>query len=537
MLPLTALASIQPAFADDTGSVTITVAAVDNNTNKFIFTPTEISVPSGKALEYGYSNAAPGTMVGGVDHGLPADAVSPLDALIAAHELQYGVGFTPGSYLGGTSSNLTKMFGLSSYGVTYSVDGLPPVGTFSDGYGINEWALEDGDLVVFTNASDENWGIDSASFFVEQSITTTVDQPFTLTLIGYDPMEVLMQNPGNPTVPITLNPVVGASIMLVDPSTGYLSSAGVFTDNLGHASLVFNTPGVYHISAIGETMNYIWGEEVTCGLAYCKVKVIEAGSIEQPLLSGLTVSNLNAEGLSFDPATFTYNVTTAATSTASVALTASFDEASYYLTADSLATGLIPLTSGGAGVFSTNVGINTVTLRLTDKQDIYNYSEYTVSILRPRVATLSALTLDTVNQPAINGRESGTLWKAGSSASELGTRSFAAATKDYRAFYLSEITSTGISKATPSLASSWLRISVNGSVVFTGQDFGNCPIAIDSNTTSVKIEVCTDATFQEVGGFIAEDTYRVSVELIPLTSQEIEDIKLQSLEVTGGELL
>jgi hypothetical protein len=532
LLPLGVFSDIKQAFAAGSGNITVTVAAVDNNTNKFVMLPTEITVSAGTAAQYGYENAAQGTMVGGVDHGMTEDQISPLDALVAAHEYRYGTGFTPSTYIGGTSSYLTRMFGLSSGTITYSIDGLPPVGQYSDAYGINEYALSDGDFIVFAKTSDENWGMDCASFFTERSINVTVGEQAVLTLLGYDPMEALIANPGTPTIPLTLSVVVGADIMYVDPATGNLSMAGAVTDQYGKATLSFNQPGVYHLSAIGETYSSTWYDDVTCGLAYCKVTVTESSPTQIPMLEDLTITNLDTAGLNFDPATFDYHVTTATSATSSITITASFDDSLYSLTVnENLAYG-----SGYAWSYSLNPGINSISLCLQNKLDL-STSYYTISILRARVATLAALSLDTVNQPLINGREGGTLWKAGATATQLGTRSFVAATKDYRAFFLSEIPSTSIAEARPTLANSWLRLSIDGTVVLTGQSFDGYSVALTNPATTVLIEVCTDATYQENQGFIPEDSYTVSIEILPLNAADIENLKLQSLEVSGGELL
>ncbi|MCL1983300.1 MAG: hypothetical protein FWG53_09495, partial [Clostridiales bacterium] len=64
-----------------------------------------------------------------------------------------------------------------------------------------------------------------------------------------------------------------------------------------------------------------------------------------------------------------------------------------------------------------------------------------------RPATLASLSAETINQPLINGYPGGTLWKAGAAPDTLGTRGFATAAKDYRVFYLPEITATSLSCA------------------------------------------------------------------------------------------
>ena len=279
MLPMAALASIQPAYAEGTGSVTVTVAAVDNNTNSFVLLPTEVTVPAGKAAEYGYANCAPGTMVGGEDFGIAAGQVSTLDALLAAHELKFGAGFNPNTYLIGDSAYFTGMFGLGAGGYTFTVNGKTPIGNYSNGYGINQYPLTDGELVVFIKGSDETGGMDGAAFFSELQKSVTTGEQFTLTLLGFDPLDALWANPGDPTRPLNSEPVEGATLKLADPATGSLSSLGVTTDSNGQATLSFSTPGTYVVSATGEIEVFsmlTWDfEYVTFGVPVCIVTVNE----------------------------------------------------------------------------------------------------------------------------------------------------------------------------------------------------------------------------------------------------------------------
>ena len=253
------------------GSVTVTVAAVDTGGETFIMMPTEITIDPDTAVAYGYSNAGPGTMVGGVDHGVPAGAVTALDALIAAHEELYGVGFTPGTYLSSGSSYMTKMFGISGLFV-FTVNDTAPIGAMSDGFAINECVLQDGDFIVFAYPEDQSFGMEGSSYFTQRSLTVEAGQSFELTLMGFDFMETLYGNPGSPTVPLTIAPVnAGAEIQKIDPATGILSPLGIYTDAAGKATLSFSDPGTYYISATGEFDNGYW--DATVSLPYCEVTV------------------------------------------------------------------------------------------------------------------------------------------------------------------------------------------------------------------------------------------------------------------------
>lgn len=266
-------------------SVKVTVAVADNEGCRFIMLPTEITVSEGKAAEYGYANAAPGHLVGGLDHGVYPGQVTALDALISAHEMKYGEGFDPAMYLSGTSTSasLTKMFGIGPY-ITFTVNNRALVGTMSDGYAINEYTLHDGDAVVFVRGTEDSWGMDYYSYFGASCMNVEADEVFELTLLGFDPMGQMAGLPGTPTPPLNVAPIPDAFIMLVNPD-GTLDlldeTEGYSTDAQGKVQLSIREPGAYFISAVGMIEND-WGMDVSTGLPFCEVTVTESGPAVPP---------------------------------------------------------------------------------------------------------------------------------------------------------------------------------------------------------------------------------------------------------------
>ena len=273
MLPGAALAA--------EGSVTVTVAATDYNGGDpyFVMMPTTITVPEGKAAEYGYQNAAPGLVVGGNNHGINAGQISSLDALFAAHEQVYGSAFsasTRGDYIGGSSSFLTKMFGTPGH-IVFAVNEKTPMGDKTDGYAVNECVIQDGDLIVFQLIDfDEFWGMDFLAYFNTRALSVDAGEDFSLTLNGMSPMELLMGNPGTPSSDPDIYPLSDMQIATVNPSTGILTALPCYTNSTGKATLSFEDPGTYYISALG--MFEYWGMDVPVNLPYCEVTVTGGGA-------------------------------------------------------------------------------------------------------------------------------------------------------------------------------------------------------------------------------------------------------------------
>lgn len=234
---------------------------------------TEITAVEGTAAKYGMENAKASHLVGGMDHSIKAGQVSVLDALLCAHEAVYGAAFTKdtmSSYFGGSSSFVTKIFG---------VDG-------SIGYAINEYALSEGDDVYFFIYASPYWG-DYLSYFDKKQLTVNAGEEVTLTLSGYMAMEQ-MGTPGKDTRPITtMENIEGAEIDLLDENAGKLEFGDYLgeTDENGKVKLKFDKAGTYYVSAIGESSTTfpITGP-------WCEITVNEAKPGESDL-NGMLVYN------------------------------------------------------------------------------------------------------------------------------------------------------------------------------------------------------------------------------------------------------
>lgn len=249
---------------------------------------TEITAVEGTAAKYGMENAKAGHLVGGMDHSIKAGQVSVLDALLCAHEAVYGAAFTKdtmSSYFGGSSSFVTKIFGVDG-SIGYAVNDRLPVGPKYDGYAINEYALSEGDDVYFFIYASPYWG-DYLSYFDKKQLTVNAGEEVTLTLSGYMAMEQ-MGTPGKDTRPITtMENIEGAEIDLLDENAGKLEFGDYLgeTDENGKVKLKFDKAGTYYVSAIGESSTTfpITGP-------WCEITVNEAKPGESDL-NGMLVYN------------------------------------------------------------------------------------------------------------------------------------------------------------------------------------------------------------------------------------------------------
>lgn len=256
------------------------------------------------------------------------------------------------------------------------------------------------------------------------------------------------------------------------------------------------------------------------------------GGAERPRLTGLTAEGLDASGLSFDPNVFQYDVRTAATGTASFSLTAAFDEGAF-----TLAAGAETLASGVPRAFPVSPGLNAVALRLESKDDPAVHSDYLVNILRPQAATLKSLSLTAdvpmADAPLVNNFAEGALWKAPGGV--LGTRNFAAATKEYRLFYLSDARTVTLNAAA-SQDGSHVKVIAGGLAIEGAGGVSGVEIPLAEDATALRVEVCSAGTYAQNGGFLAEDAYTVSVEKPSISQAELDAVKIKTLALSGGEL-
>lgn len=269
----------------DPASVKVYFTFYDGKNYCFPVGRTEITAVEGTAEKYGLENAKAGHEVGGVDHSIKAGQVSVLDALLCAHEAVYGAAFTKNtmsSYFVG-SSNVSKIFGKSSYSISYAVNDRLPVGPKYDGYNINEYALSEGDEVYFFIYGDASWG-DYLSYFDKKQVIVKAGEEVTLTLSGY--MAVEQMGPeGSDTKPLrTLESIEGAEIDLLDGNYEFGDYLGM-TDTDGKVTLKFDKAGTYYVSAVGESST-----EFPITGPWCEITVNEAKPGESDL-NGMLVYN------------------------------------------------------------------------------------------------------------------------------------------------------------------------------------------------------------------------------------------------------
>jgi len=245
-----------------------------------------VSVPYGLASAYGYAN-----------DDSTAGSVTALDVLVRLHELRYGADFTKaecGDYLN-ASSVISKMFGTSTYGVGFAVNGENPndgvlSGGYYSGYTPGQAAVSGGDQVEFFFYRDTtNWADTYAWFDAGAGrtsyISAEVGQEIPLTLIGYSYMWYGCTP--QTTIDAHTVPIADAPLMLLDNS----GQPGKTTDQNGKVTVSFDTAGTYYLSA------QYSGEQIGNGnepffLPYCRIVVGDAGSTTANQATGLTVQGL-----------------------------------------------------------------------------------------------------------------------------------------------------------------------------------------------------------------------------------------------------
>lgn len=243
----------------DPAKVKVNFTFFDGQALNFPVGKTEITAVEGTAAKYGLENAKAGHEVGGVDHSIKEGQVSVLDALLCAHEAVYGAAFTKdtmNSYFGGSSSYVTKIFGIDG-SISYAVNDRLPVGPKSDGYAINEYAISEGDDVYFFIYGDAYWG-DYYSYFDKKQVTVNAGEEITLKLTGYMAMEQMFGSPGSDTPELsTLEPITEGGVVLLaeNKDDGSWASADVLAtlDSNGQAKFKFDKAGTYYVSALGQS--------------------------------------------------------------------------------------------------------------------------------------------------------------------------------------------------------------------------------------------------------------------------------------------
>ena len=234
---------------------TITVTASMQAENAFLLVPQKLSVSSGLAESYGYTDAV-------------TDGVSALDVLVQVHEVLFGEDFTEETkdeYLSVSSSGwASKVAGLTD-SFSFAVDGEYPCDRSGEygqygytGYTITQAPVSNNGSVEFFFYQD-SYCTDYYTWFTDASgsrldaITVTAGESFTLGLDGY------MYAYGGSLTPedretqgAALDPE-DIQICTADAKTGELTPVdGKTVDENGKVTLSFEQAGSYVLSAIGD---------------------------------------------------------------------------------------------------------------------------------------------------------------------------------------------------------------------------------------------------------------------------------------------
>lgn len=238
---------------EEKASLKVYFTFYDGKSYNFPVARLEVTAVEGTAEKYGLENAADGHTVGGQDHSIKAGQVSVLDALLCAHETVYGTAFTKStmsSYFGGSSSYVSKIFGVSG-GIGFAVNDAVPIGPMSDGYAVNEYTLSEGDDVYFFVYSDPYW-MDYLSYFDKKEVEAGTGEEITLNLKGFSAMESMWYSPGTPTAEsVTLGNLAEVEVYALDDGFAFSTLLGK-TDENGNITISFDKEGTYYVSAMGE---------------------------------------------------------------------------------------------------------------------------------------------------------------------------------------------------------------------------------------------------------------------------------------------
>lgn len=260
-LALAMLLSLLPAvFAVDAqeNSIRVWFSVYDAENCDFPVLRRQITVKQDTVKKYGWENAKPGHMVGGVDHSVKDGEISVSDALLAAHEEIYGERFTKESmndYIVGSASYVMGIFGRTGMtGIGFVVNDRVPVGPMSDGYAANECVLKDGDEVEFFFYGS-SWSDTEYLYFDAKELKVGVGEPVTLSLKGINPMEGLWAMPGSETQPVNEKIMANVEIGLYDVNgklVDYLRDEQgniVKTDENGRFTYTFDSTGALRLGA------------------------------------------------------------------------------------------------------------------------------------------------------------------------------------------------------------------------------------------------------------------------------------------------
>lgn len=244
MMPLTAFAADESVNVDFSAQMA----------NGFLCAPqNDTEVSASLAEDYGYTDEV-------------KDGVSALDVLVKAHQVIFEDAFTSetaADYLFVNDGFVTKVFGVETYNLGFTVNGATPHDdelVYKDGYGeqytgynINQSVINDGDFVEFFIYQDSSYWYDNYVWFEQdgqklEELTLNVGEESQLTLMGY-PIVWYGCNTEE-VIKDQTKAISDAHLCLVDASTGKITDlADVITDDDGQATVSFDEAGEYLLSA------------------------------------------------------------------------------------------------------------------------------------------------------------------------------------------------------------------------------------------------------------------------------------------------
>lgn len=269
---LLAMLAAQPAipvsFAE---GAEITVSASASAAGAFIANERELSVSSGEAEKYGFTDS--------VENG-----VSALDVLVALHEKKYGSEFTAanvGDYLAESGGWLTKAFGQSA-----SASGYLPNHAYTDKM-ITQEQMSDGDTFEFFFYENAAYYTDYYThlddFTVKAGEEKTINSGGWEFMTGYSP------------TPIT-HAGEGVKLAFVNKDGTLTPIEGAESDANGDIKVTFDTAGTYEVSLTGA---------VACqGFNYSTYEYEDTVAPVIPSVTTVTVTEevkLSGDGTEADP--------------------------------------------------------------------------------------------------------------------------------------------------------------------------------------------------------------------------------------------
>jgi hypothetical protein len=219
----------------------------------FLLPQRELSVPVGIAERYGYKNID-------IEDG----KISALDALVAVHKEMFGDDFTPLTaqnylYVAPDSGFISRIFGIDTWNVGFSVNGKAPHDDVLTSYGytgytVSQTELNEGDKVSFFLYRD-GWAMDNFAYFTsdgekKDEIALGANEEVTLNLKGY--CYAYYSCYDDSFIETMTQSIEDAVIYVVDEGTGEMTPVNC-TDEDGNVTLSFDKIGKYVISAMEDS--------------------------------------------------------------------------------------------------------------------------------------------------------------------------------------------------------------------------------------------------------------------------------------------